>query len=59
VHHHLSSPEAGVVSAMQAASELFEVSSAGHCVLFPAGIGGSWARDLNVDTLESPYFSLR
>ena len=59
MHHHLSSPEAGVVSVMQAASELFEVSSPGHGVLLPAWIGGSWARHLNVDRPESPYFSLR
>src|SRR6266542_2535456 len=55
VHHHLSWLEAGVVGAMQGVAELFPVSSLGHSVLLPAVVGGSWARDLNVRTPESPY----
>jgi undecaprenyl-diphosphatase len=57
VHHHLSWLEAGVVGTMQGVSELFPVSSLGHSVLLPAWIGGSWARDLNVNTPESPYLA--
>jgi len=33
------------------------VSSLGHSVLIPAVVGGSWARDLNVRTPESPYLA--
>ena len=33
------------------------MSSLGHNVLIPALIGGSWARDLNVSTPESPYLA--
>jgi undecaprenyl-diphosphatase len=55
--HHLSWLEAGVVGAFQGVAELFPVSSLGHSVLIPAWIGGSWARDLNVSTPESPYLA--
>jgi len=54
---HLSWPEAGVIGALQGVSELFPISSLGHSVLVPAWIGGSWARDLNVSTPESPYLA--
>ncbi len=57
MHHHLSWLEAGVVGAMQGVAELFPVSSLGHSVLLPAVVGGSWARDLNVRTPESPYLA--
>src|SRR6266571_1658486 len=57
VHHHLSWLEAGVIGAMQGVAELFPVSSLGHSVLIPAVVGGSWARDLNVRTPESPYLA--
>lgn len=57
MHHHLSWLEAGVIGALQGAAELFPVSSLGHSVLLPALIGGSWARDLNVSTPESPYLA--
>lgn len=55
--HHLSWLEAGVVGAMQGVAELFPISSLGHSVLLPAVVGGSWARDLNVRTPESPYLA--
>ena len=55
--HHLSWLEAGVVGAFQGVAELFPVSSLGHSVLIPALVGGSWARDLNVSTPESPYLA--
>lgn len=55
--HHLSWLEAGVIGALQGVSELFPVSSLGHSVLLPAVIGGSWARDLNVASPESPYLA--
>lgn len=55
--HHLSWLEAGVIGAVQGASELFPVSSLGHSVLIPAVIGGSWARDLDVRSAESPYLA--
>src|SRR6266566_507154 len=57
VHHHLSWLEAGVIGAMQGVAELFPVSSLGHSVLLPEVVGGSWARDLNVSTPESPYLA--
>jgi undecaprenyl-diphosphatase len=57
VIHHLSWLEAGVIGAMQGVAELFPVSSLGHSVLLPAVVGGSWARDLNVSTPESPYLA--
>ena len=57
MHHHLSWLEAGGIGALQGAAELFPVSSLGHSVLIPAMIGGSWARDLNVSTPESPYLA--
>ncbi|HEY2043987.1 MAG TPA: undecaprenyl-diphosphate phosphatase [Jatrophihabitans sp.] len=57
MHHHLSWLEAGVIGAMQGVAELFPISSLGHSVLLPAVIGGSWARDLNVSTPESPYLA--
>ncbi|MGO9222075.1 MAG: undecaprenyl-diphosphate phosphatase [Streptosporangiaceae bacterium] len=49
--------EAAVVGLVQGVSEMFPVSSLGHNVLIPAIIGGSWARDLNVATPESPYLA--
>jgi undecaprenyl-diphosphatase len=54
---HLSWLEAAAVGLVQGVSELFPVSSLGHSVLFPAVIGGSWARDLNVAAPESPYLA--
>jgi len=57
VSHHLSWLEAGVIGAFQGVSELFPVSSLGHSVLIPALVGGSWSRDLNVATPESPYLA--
>jgi undecaprenyl-diphosphatase len=57
VHHHLSWLEAGVVGAMQGVAELFPISSLGHSVLIPAWVGGSWARDLDVRSPESPYLA--
>ncbi len=57
MHHHLSWLEASVIGAMQGVSELFPISSLGHSVLLPAVVGGSWARDLNVSTAESPYLA--
>lgn len=57
MHHHLSWLEAGVIGAFQGVAELFPVSSLGHSVLIPAVVGGSWARDLNVRTPESPYLA--
>ena len=53
----LTYPEAIVVGLLQGVSELFPVSSLGHSVLIPALIGGSWARDLDVSTPESPYLA--
>src|SRR6195952_751768 len=55
--HHLSWLEAGVVGAFQGVAELFPVSSLGHSVLIPALLGGSWARDLDVSSPESPYLA--
>ena len=55
--HHLSWLESGVVGGMQGVAELFPVSSLGHSVLLPAVVGGSWQRDLNVATPESPYLA--
>ena len=57
MHHHLSWLEASVVGAMQGVAELFPVSSLGHSVLLPAVIGGSWAKDLNVRSSDSPYLA--
>jgi undecaprenyl-diphosphatase len=57
MHNHLSWLEAGVIGAMQGVAELFPISSLGHSVLIPAWVGGSWARDLNVSTPESPYLA--
>ena len=54
---HLTYLEAAVVGLVQGVSEMFPVSSLGHNVLIPAIIGGSWARDLNVATPESPYLA--
>ena len=54
---HLSYLEAVVVGLFQGVTELFPVSSLGHSVLLPALLGGSWARDLNVSTPESPYLA--
>jgi undecaprenyl-diphosphatase len=53
----LTYPEAIVIGALQGVTELLPVSSLGHSVLIPAIVGGSWARDLNVSTPESPYLS--
>jgi undecaprenyl-diphosphatase len=44
-----------VVGLVQGVSELFPVSSLGHSVLFPALVGGSWARDLEMGAPGSPY----
>ena len=54
---HLTYLEAAVVGLVQGVSELFPVSSLGHNVLIPAIMGGSWAKDLNVATSESPYLA--
>jgi undecaprenyl-diphosphatase len=54
---HLTYPEAMVVGLVQGVTELFPISSLGHNVLIPAWIGGSWAKDLNVSTPESPYLA--
>jgi undecaprenyl-diphosphatase len=54
---HLTYLEAAVVGLIQGISEMFPVSSLGHNVLIPAIMGGSWARDLNVATPESPYLA--
>ena len=54
---HLSYLEAIVIGALQGVTELFPVSSLGHSVLIPALIGGSWGRDLNVSSPESPYLA--
>ena len=55
--HQLSWLEAGVIGAVQGATELFPVSSLGHSILIPAVIGGSWAQDLDVRAPESPYLA--
>jgi undecaprenyl-diphosphatase len=55
--HHLSWLESGVIGGLQGVAELFPVSSLGHSVLLPAVVGGSWQRDLNVSTPESPYLA--
>jgi undecaprenyl-diphosphatase len=57
VHSHLGWLEAGVIGLLQGVTELFPVSSLGHSVLIPAVIGGSWARELNVSSPESPYLA--
>ena len=49
--------EAIVVGAFQGVTELFPVSSLGHSIIIPALIGGSWAKDLDVATPESPYLA--
>src|SRR6266568_7014624 len=54
---HLTYLEAAVVGLVQGVSEMFPVSSLGHNVLIPAIVGGSWARDLNVASPESPYLA--
>src|SRR6201997_3161560 len=54
---HLTYLEAAVVGLIQGVTEMFPVSSLGHNVLIPAIVGGSWARDLNVATPESPYLA--
>ncbi len=53
----LSYPEAVVIGLLQGVTELFPVSSLGHSVLLPALVGGSWGRDLDVGTAESPYLA--
>ena len=55
--HHLSWLESGVIGLVQGVTELFPVSSLGHSVLIPAVVGGSWSRDLDVRTPESPYLA--
>jgi undecaprenyl-diphosphatase len=57
MYPHLTYPEALVVGLIQGVTELFPLSSLGHNVLIPALVGGSWARDLNVSTPESPYLA--
>jgi undecaprenyl-diphosphatase len=54
---HLTYLESAVVGLIQGVSEMFPVSSLGHNVLIPAIVGGSWARDLNVSSSESPYLA--
>ena len=54
---HLTYLESAVVGMIQGVSEMFPVSSLGHNVLIPAIVGGSWARDLNVASPESPYLA--
>ena len=54
---HMSWLEAGVVGAFQGVAELFPVSSLGHAVLIPAWVGGSWSKDLDVSSPESPYLA--
>jgi undecaprenyl-diphosphatase len=49
--------EAIVVGALQGVSELFPVSSLGHSILFPAWLGGQWARDLSIGK-DSPYLAV-
>src|ERR1700747_525920 len=55
--HHLDYAEAAVIGLLQGVAELFPISSLGHSVLIPAWIGGSWAKDLNVSSPESPYLA--
>jgi undecaprenyl-diphosphatase len=54
---HLTYLESAVVGLIQGVSEMFPISSLGHNVLIPAIVGGSWARDLNVASPESPYLA--
>src|SRR6195952_6060719 len=54
---HLSWLEASTIGLMQGVTELFPVSSLGHSVLIPAIVGGSWQRDLDVRSPESPYLA--
>jgi undecaprenyl-diphosphatase len=54
---HLTWLEALVIGGLQGVAELFPVSSLGHSILLPALIGGSWARDLDVSSPESPYLA--
>jgi undecaprenyl-diphosphatase len=54
---HMTYLEASVVGLIQGVTELFPLSSLGHNVLIPALVGGSWAKDLNVATPESPYLA--
>ena len=54
---HLTYLESGVVGLIQGVSEMFPISSLGHNVLIPAIVGGSWARDLDVASPESPYLA--
>jgi undecaprenyl-diphosphatase len=54
---HLTYLESAVVGLVQGVSEMFPISSLGHNVLIPAIVGGSWARDLNVASAESPYLA--
>lgn len=54
---HLGWLESAVVGTFQGVAELFPISSLGHSVLIPAWVGGSWARDLNVSSSESPYLA--
>ncbi len=54
---NLSWLEAIVIGGLQGVAELFPVSSLGHSILIPAVVGGSWARDLDVTSPESPYLA--
>jgi undecaprenyl-diphosphatase len=54
---NLSWLEAVVIGGLQGVAELFPVSSLGHSILIPAVIGGSWARDLDVTSKQSPYLA--
>jgi undecaprenyl-diphosphatase len=54
---HLTYLESGVVGLIQGVSEMFPISSLGHNVLIPAIVGGTWARDLDVASPESPYLA--
>lgn len=54
---HFGYLEASVVGLFQGVSELFPISSLGHSILIPALVGGSWARDLDVSSQESPYLA--
>ena len=49
--------QAIVIGLLQGVSEMFPVSSLGHCIILPALIGGQWARTLNMTVAKSPYLS--
>jgi undecaprenyl-diphosphatase len=54
---HLTYLQAIVIGLLQGVSELFPVSSLGHCIIIPALIGGDWARNLNMTVEKSPYLA--